>query len=239
MPTVTITTYSATEVELVIDGQPFIYKKAYCYTSVSGDYIYFYAHQAELNAIRQQYAFLYSDVTDPVGIDASSIKDKVDAIIGSYGIMDNAYLAYTDSTRQLNASTINYMQYNTKDFERAITIRNSDEIIFERDGIHNIQFSAQLDKSDSGRDEVEIWLERNGNEVPNSSTIVTLEGNNAKAVAAWNWLVNVNVGDVYKIAWYSADTSTVLQERVATTSPTRPAVPSVILTVTQFTGGNT
>lgn len=239
MPTVTITTYSATEVELTVDGQSFIYKKSYCYTSVSGDYLYFYAHQAELNALRQQYAFLYTDVSDPSAGNAAALKTKVDAIIGAYGIMDNAYLAYVDTTRQRNLASINYISYDTKDFENAMTIKNGDEITFSRDGKYNIQFSAQVQKTDSGTDDIEIWLERNENEVANSSTLVTLAGNNAKAVAAWNWLVNVAANDVYKIAWYSADPAVELHYRAGASSPNRPAIPSVILTVIQVENGNT
>ena len=239
MAVVTIQTYSATEVNLTIDGQSFIYKKSYCFTSTSGDYLYFYAHQAELNALRQQYTILYTDVTDPSATSALDLKAKVDAIIAAYGVMDNAYLAYYDTTTQTNALLVNYLAYNTKDFERAITIRNGDEITFDRDGIHNIQFSAQVEKTDSGIDDIEIWLERNGNKVTNSSTILTLPGNNAKAVAAWNWLVNVTAGDYYKIAWYSDDAQMQITARGSQTSPDRPEVPSVILTVLQVTGGNT
>lgn len=239
MPAVTITTYSATEVKLTIDGDEFVYKKSYCFTSTSGDYLYFYAHQAELNALRQQYTILYTDVTDPSATSALDLKAKVDAIIAAYGTMDNAYLAYVDLTRQRNLASINYLQYDTKDFERAITIRNGDEITFDRDGIHNIQFSAQVQKTDSGSDDIEIWLERNGTAVPNSSTLLTLPGNNAKAVAAWNWLVDVTAGDVYKIAWYSDDATMEMHYRAGASTPTRPAIPSVILTVLQVTGGNT
>lgn len=239
MPTVTIAPYSATEVNLTIDGQQFIYKKAYCFTSVGGDYLYFYAHQAELNAMRQQYTILYSDVSDPSAVSAAQLKTKVDEIIGAYGIMDNAYLAYSDSSFQANLNTVNYMKFNTKDFERAMTIKNGDEITFARNGIHNIQFSAQVEKTDSGTDKIEIWLERNGTEISNTSTEVTLEGNNTKYVAAWNWMVSINANDIIKIAWYSADANIRLINRGAAASPNRPEVPSVILTVQQVTGGNT
>lgn len=239
MPAITITTYSATQVNLTIDGQSFIYKKAYCYTSVGGDYLHFYAHQAELNALRQQYTILYSDVTDPSTASASQLKNEVDVLIGRYGIVDLAYLAYVDTTTQTNDLTVNYLRFDTKNFENAITIRNGNEITFDRIGKYNIQFSAQVEKTDSGKDNVEFWLVRNTNNVDNSSTLLTLNTNNDKHVAAWNWLVQADVGDVYQIAWYSADKSIQMHYRTSTTTPVRPSIPSVILTVHQVEGGNT
>lgn len=239
MPTVTIRPISATEVAITIDAQSYVYKKAYCYTEVGGDYLYFFSHRAELNALRQQFAFLYSDVANPSATDAIKLKTAVDRIIGAYGIMDNGYLAYYDTTKQLNSLLVNYLQYNTKDFESGITIDGGDRIVFARDGIYNIQFSAQMQKIDSGKDSIEIWLERNAANIPNTSTVVSMDGNNTKYVAAWNWMVSVNADDIIKIAWYSADVNVEIATRGTATLPDRPEVPSVILTVQQVTGGNT
>lgn len=238
MPSYTITPVNATEVKLTIDSEELVFKKCYCYTAVSGDNLLFFAHQAELNSFRQQYSIPYTDCTVPSAASATALKTDVDAIIGAYGIMDLYYLSYVDLTEQRNDDTVNYLRYNTKDFEYGITIRNDDEITFGRDGVYDIQFSAQIEKTDSGIDDIEIWLERNSNLVDNSSTIVTLSGNNAKAVAAWNWFVNALAGDVYKIAWYSADGNVQISHRAAASTPNRPAVPSVILTIDQISNGN-
>ena len=100
-------------------------------------------------------------------------------------------------------------------------------------GIYNIQFSAQFDKNDSGDDRVQIWLQKNGNNIANSNTEMTLVGNNGKHVAAWNFVVQASAGDYYEIAWHSADTAVFINYIAAASTPTRPAIPSVILTVTQ------
>ena len=102
-------------------------------------------------------------------------------------------------------------------------------------GVYNIQFSAQFDKTDSGRDDVEIWLSKNGTNVPDTSTIVADDGNNAKFVAAWNFVVPMNANDYVELKWYSDDLDMRLLARTAGTNPIRPAIPSVIATVTQVT----
>lgn len=238
MPTVTIAAASSTHVTVTIDGEALTFKKCYCSTAVDGDYLLFFAHEVETNAFRQQYAWHYSDVTDPAAFNAAGLKTAVDKVIGAYGIVDLAYLAYVDTTTQTNDNTVNYLQYNTKDWERGITIIDGTEITFDKAGKYNIQFSAQVEKTDSGKDDVEFWLVRNGNNVANSSTMLTLSGNNDKSVAAWNWLVNVAANDAYQIAWYSADAEVQMHYRGTAATPTRPAVPSVILTVHQVEGGN-
>ena len=91
----------------------------------------------------------------------------------------------------------------------------------------------QLEKTDAGDDAVQIWLCKNGDNVANSNTEITIVGNNGKFVAAWNFFVQAAAGDYYELCWHSADTSVSLQAQGTASNPTRPAIPSVILTVNQ------
>ena len=107
------------------------------------------------------------------------------------------------------------------------------KITLAHTGRYNIQFSLQLDKTDSGTDDVELWLLRNGETGPFTNTKITLPGNNAKAVAAWNFVVEEPAGTQIELAWYSADVDMRIYYEGAQTNPVRPAIPSAILTVTQ------
>ena len=150
--------------------------------------------------------------------------------IGLYG-------SFFDTTTQTNptASLANAMRFNTTDFSNGVSIVNNSRITIDSVGVYNIQFSAQLDKTDSGSDQIDIWLRKNGVNVDNSNTTAELAGNNVEEVAAWNWLVNSNSGDYYEIMWSSADTDIRLLARGTQSTPLRPAIPSVILTVSQTT----
>jgi hypothetical protein len=127
------------------------------------------------------------------------------------------------------------MTFDTTDFATGISIQNGSEITITEQGTYNIQFSAQIDKTDSGSDQIEIWLAKNGSNIPDSSTTLEVAGNNTELVAAWNWLVGANAGDYYEILWHSNDLNIRLLARASQTNPTRPAIPSVILTVSQVT----
>jgi hypothetical protein len=98
----------------------------------------------------------------------------------------------------------------------------------ENAGVYDIQFSAQLDKTDSGVDEIVIWLRKNGIDLTDTATTITLSGNNDKQVAAWNWFVTSAANDYYQIIWLSADTG--MRLLAETISATHPGIPSVIVT---------
>jgi hypothetical protein len=149
------------------------------------------------------------------------------------------YGQFWDTTTQVNggATTANPMTFDTSDtFNTGVSIAvgNTSHVVIANPGVYNIQFSAQFAKTDSGQDTVSVWLVKDGVAVPDSCTDLDLNNNNARSVAAWNWLVNPTVANTYyQIFWSSADTNMTILAQGTRTNPTRPAIPSVILTVTQ------
>ena len=132
------------------------------------------------------------------------------------------------------ANQVNKMTFNNTDLSYGVSIVSSSRITIANAGIYNLQFSAQLDKTDSGDDVVDIWFCKNGNIIANSNTQTTLIGNNGKHVASWNFFVNAAAGDYYEICWTSADAGVFMNYVTAQSTPTRPAIPSVILTVNKI-----
>jgi hypothetical protein len=101
-------------------------------------------------------------------------------------------------------------------------------------GTYNIQFSAQLQQTNASAT-VYIWLNRNGQPIANSNTIVNISANDPFNVAAWNWFVDANDGDYYEIMWRSDSNHTNLQyvSDLDIDITGVPGVPSVIVTVNQ------
>jgi len=155
-----------------------------------------------------------------------------------FGQISNAIIApvphasYYDTTTQTNpvASAVNLVTYNNKVSEYSVTRGTPTSKIFvgER-GLYNIQFSIQLDKTGGSGSDVYIWLRQNGQNVPHSATKVVIDGPNSEIVAAWNFLVLLDVQDYIELAWQSSDTNVVLAAMAA--SGNIPQVPSVIMTV--------
>ena len=137
----------------------------------------------------------------------------------------------TQDQTNAGANQVNKITYNTTDVANGVSIVSNSRITITNTGVYNIQFSAQFDKTDSGDDTVDIWLCKNGNNVANTNTEFTLSGNQGKSVAAWNFFVNAAAGDYYELCWQSADANVFLNYVASQSTPTRPATPSVILTV--------
>ena len=125
---------------------------------------------------------------------------------------------------------------NTDPDSNGVSIVSNSRITFGYSGVYNIQFSAQADRvSGSGTDTIDIWFRKNGVDVTDSNTIVTVSGGAAaaKIVAAWNYMLDLNANDYVELMWRTSDTRLELIADPAGTSPTRPAIPSIIVTAQQ------
>jgi hypothetical protein len=148
--------------------------------------------------------------------------------------------AFSDTSNQLinNAGTAFPVKLNTTDGSNGVSVQNDlsgnkTRITVANAGVYNIQFSLQLDKTDGNDDLVNIWLSKDGTNVPNSNTQVTVLGNGGKMVAAWNLVLQLTAGQYVQLMCQSPDTHMRIIGSGEQTSPNRPAVPSAILTVTQ------
>ena len=166
----------------------------------------------------------------------------IDGTFNAYGdvVFDykhpiKAYGAWFSSATQSNAGATyaNIMTLDNTDIESGIHLVSGSRISFTQDGTYNIQFSAQIDKPDSGKDEVEVWITKNGQNIPSTATIIELDGNNAEYVAAWNFFVTAFKNDYVELAWHSIDTDMRLLARGSSSNPTRPEIPSLIVTAQQ------
>jgi len=144
--------------------------------------------------------------------------------------------SFYDTSTQNNISNtgVNILSYNTTYISSGVSIQSGNMITFNYPGYYNLQFSAQLEKTDSGEDTLELWLSRTGVYEPWSNTSLSVLGNNGKAVAAWNFVLQANSGDYYQLYWYSPDSNMKILASSGLTNPTRPDIPSVILTVNQI-----
>jgi hypothetical protein len=144
---------------------------------------------------------------------------------------------FHDNTTQVAAlpNTAYAMTLGETDLSRGISIVDSSKITVNRAGIYNIQFSTQLDRTNAGNDIVDIWFRKNGVDLSDSNTKVTISGNaNAsKTVAAWNFFGQAGAGDYFQVMWNTPDVRVRLHYEAAGTSPTRPITPSVIVTVNE------
>jgi len=151
------------------------------------------------------------------------------------------YGAFSSTQTQIGLrNSILSMSFNTTDIGgNGVSVVDGTKITVENAGVYNLQFSAQLDRTTSGTNVVCIWFAYTGSSIANSATDVTLTGGAASnpLVAAWNYILPMVAGSYIEIYWSHDDNADDKIEIKATGSranPTRPAVPSVIATLTQI-----
>lgn len=174
--------------------------------------------------------FLYGNDTSDVTASTTIPGSAVDFKYGAF--QNNATLTNTSPGTGIP------MQFNTTDYTNGVSITNDlaghkTNITIDNAGIYNFQFSAQLNKNGGGGAAIDIyiWMNKNGNPIPDTNTRVTLQGANLYTVAAWNLVFSANAGDKFQLMWGSSSANAEIA--YLGTPAIGPEIPAVILTVTQ------
>jgi hypothetical protein len=147
------------------------------------------------------------------------------------------YGQFSDLTIQsASADTAYPMKLNTTDVSNGVSVVSGSFIKVANTGTYNLQFSTQLEQTSNNAAEVSIWLRKDGTDIPNSNTEVTIEkiSGGGKMVAAWNYMVQLTENQYVQLIWSSTRSDTQLHYHATQSTPTRPATPSVIVTMIQI-----
>ena len=192
---------------------------------------------ADGTVTREWYRYLFNLFTITGGGQANSAASSSSgqdlAPLYTPQLEDNRNGVFYNTTTQTAAAinTAYPITLNTTDITDGVYIgATTSQVFVDRIGIYNFQFSAQLVKASAGAGNVFIWYRVNGVNVANSAGKVTLAGSSAAVVAAWNYVVKLNAGDYFELVFSTDDTG--CQIVAAAAAAPAPAIPSVILTVT-------
>jgi hypothetical protein len=162
------------------------------------------------------------------------------ALFGIRGgkFLNNPHGAFQDSTDQVaaNTTTAYAITFNTTDFSNGVTIASSSRITVADSGIWNLQFSIQFTNTTNSAQDVDVWFRVNGTNVANSNSRFGFAprkspGDPYHTIAAMNYFVSLNATDYVEIMWRTTDVGVTIEQYAASSTPTRPAVPSAIATV--------
>ena len=142
--------------------------------------------------------------------------------ITDYGTGSGGTGTYTVDTSQEVSST-------------TITGNLPSQITFAEAGLYNIRFRIQFVNADSNFHSTSVWLRKNGSDIADSNSEFSIPAKHGstdgRLTAALNFFVELAAGDYIEVMWSAEDSDISIQHLAAQTSPTRPATPSVILTV--------
>jgi hypothetical protein len=132
----------------------------------------------------------------------------------------------------------NQLTFNQPVITQGVRVENTDEIWFEKSGQYLVTFTLQVTNRSNAVQEFEVWAGYNGTNYPLSNTRFDIPAR--KSGSVWAHIVPAITGiftvanpqtEYLTIKWWASSTDVFLEHYAAGTSPTRPEIPSVILTV--------
>ena len=142
--------------------------------------------------------------------------------ITAYGTGSGGTGTYTVNTSQeVTSTTI------TGDLPSKITVDYA--------GLYNLQFSFQFVNTDTQIHDTDVWFRKNGTNIANSNSRFSVPnshgGVNGHLIAALNFFLDMDPGDFVEIMWHTDDVQVLIEQLPTAASPTRPATPSAIVTM--------
>ena len=182
----------------------------------------------------------FSQTLSNIGNYAKRITNALGALFGPRGgkYLNVPYGAFQDSTDQVaaNTTTAYAITFDTTDFSNGVTLSNSSRLNVSQSGIYNVQFSIQFTNTTNASQDVDVWFRKNGTNIDKSNSRFGFAprkgaGDPFHTIAAMNFFVSMNANDYVEIMWRTNDVGVTIEQYPAGISPTRPAVPSAIVTL--------
>jgi hypothetical protein len=170
-----------------------------------------------------------------IGFNSIILLTPISAAAGSDTV---PYGAFQDTTDQTAASTTAAyaITFNTTDFSNGVYLSNSSRLNVRNTGLYNLEFSIQFKNTTNDSQDAEVWFRKNGTDIAASNSRFGLAarksaGDPSHIIGALNFYVELVAGDYVELMWKVSDTGVAIEHFAAGTSPTRPATPSVITTM--------
>lgn len=130
-------------------------------------------------------------------------------------------------------NAVNVVPFPISDTDNyAVSITNSSRLTVGHAAIYMFIATIQIAKSAGSSDsDVYFWIRKNGTDVPDTAFKETIK--NVPRLLCANWQVKLQANEYVELVWASPDSDMELLALPSGTSPTRPAIPSVIMTVSQ------
>lgn len=135
------------------------------------------------------------------------------------------FLTQTDQSVGVNTATVvnNWIEVDTS---RAYLDGN--KMYVEETGDYFFQFSAMFIKTNASAGTADMWIRKNGSDIPDSNTRITLSGSNAEVTMTVGFILDLDAGDYLQLVSSASATNILISHNAAGVGP---AVPGVIATL--------
>ena len=184
----------------------------------------------------------FSQTLSNIGNYAKRVTNALGALFGPRGgkYLNAPYGAFQDTTTQTTtANKATALKFNTTDFSNGIVVDSTTKLRVSQGGIYNLQFSVQMQNTDTQAHDMSIWLRQDaagaGTDIPGSTGLISVPsshgGVDGHNIVGWNYFISLNANDFVEIWWSTTSTNVSIPYYAAGTSPTRPATASAVATL--------
>lgn len=131
----------------------------------------------------------------------------------------------TDQAIGVNTATVvnNWVEADTNK-----TYLDGTRIYVEETGDYFVQFSCMFIKTNASSGTANMWFRKNGADIPDSNTKITLAGNNSEITMTVSLILDLDAGDYIQFVSSASNTNTFLSHDSAGVGP---ATPGIIATI--------
>jgi len=174
------------------------------------------------------------DVAIPVAI-VAFVSATVGEIFVRPIIEQQLYYGQFARTTDVTAAVINTaypIEMNVTEVANGVTIGTpTSRLVAEFSGLYNFQVNFQLLSSSASSKNAWLWFRKNGSDIADSASVVTLSGNNDAMSAHKSDFISLDAGEYVEMMFAVNNTGLFLDATAATAFA--PAAPAVLVAVTQ------
>jgi hypothetical protein len=171
---------------------------------------------------------IFTADTNEFKIYGSVVADSTSSINFPYG-----QFISTDTQTIASVTKAYSIKYTSAVNQNKVLLTNDSTITIEEAGVYMITFSV-IAKSTAVGKELDLWLEKDNTDVANTNTNMKFVGIGNERVITVTYIETFTAGQTMELNMWSDDTGTILKYTPEASTPTRPASPSIILTVNKI-----
>ncbi len=180
-------------------------------------------------------ASLSNRINKKISIGEVTAKDIATAL-GYAPIRDDYGSFYDTAAQPALVSTATALKFPIIGFSNNITVSNNSslaptKITVLHAGIYNVKYAIQLLKNDVGADIASVWIRRNGSAYLNTNVNFNITGSGIKNMLTGSYYVELSSNDYVELYYSIKNSNSIATGSIAQLTPSRPATPSVLLTI--------
>lgn len=172
--------------------------------------------------------------TETHNVSTLTVSAGTAGVLGWWG----SFLDTTDQT--VTTTTAAYaITLNTSDANNdGVSVTSGSQITVANAAVYRAGISVQFTNNDSQAHDAVVWVRKNGTDVPDSASKVTVPsthgGKNGHLIMFVELAQELAANDYLQFMWHAEGTSVKIETLPAGTTPVYPQIPSVIVTVNQI-----